>query len=495
MILALPQLSMLFKILTMYRVSHTKNIHQPPVLNRLMIFIKVLVIACLHVMCSPVVHAQTRFEWPEYDTTYLDRYRKSVTACIVLVGRMKHDLEAKSSVWIDTMPGKPGENLQPLPQPVVEFAQRCSQGFKSTEIPLPAWRHAIQLFLLANRDEDAHHLAERRLAQVADTAKQTRVHVIDTIVSLYASAQPVRLADAEVWIEKVMRSGTVATWEMQAKLGGGLHLLAKAAGDDIRATRWAQRMLTLRDSLSDNERRRYDISDAETSVALMLYWAYVNRAVLIDSLKRSPAAYASLIQKEWARRTGEKNDALTFRYPIGLRAPKIEADYWLPNSADTVHPAPGKPALVVFLEQGCPNKCWELYGVLRRLTQAFPMLDLTIVAQTKGYYGFLPPPKPSDEVALIQQWVEMQKVPATLAVTITPFWRLPNPDRRRINQITSTLEKYNFSGFIGGNTAYTGISYLIAPDGTIVHMLGVSRYNEMEYVGLLSILTQSVKSQ
>ena len=55
--------------------------------------------------------------------------------------------------------------------------------------------------------------------------------------------------------------------------------------------------------------------------------------------------------------------------------------------AGTVHPMPGKPAVVAFVSANCGSRCYGDYGVLRRLMQHFPneQIDFVLVTHTEGY--------------------------------------------------------------------------------------------------------------
>jgi hypothetical protein len=98
---------------------------------------------------------------------------------------------------------------------------------------------------------------------------------------------------------------------------------------------------------------------------------------------------------------------------------------------------------------------------------------------------YLPPTAPADEAALIKQMVDSYQVPETvLGVTSTPFWRLPDPDSRRVEKILPNVARYDF-----GKTwqVGSGSMLLVDPDGLIVDAW---RLREVELGHFIEVLMQ-----
>jgi hypothetical protein len=228
----------------------------------------------------------------------------------------------------------------------------------------------------------------------------------------------------------------------------------------------------------------------------------------MDSLRRGSAGYIALRKANWTSATGERADAIPF--PIGQRAPAIEGVFWYVPGSDSDHatiarrsqpdharPAQGQVSLLVFLDYECSQarhssrigvaRCWDTYAILRRLTKKFPRLEITLVARTTGTFWPLPPLEPPAEADLLREWwLGFQHLPGTLAVADTKFWRLPEPDSRRINRDDPNQVAYSF-----GKTwqATNKSAYLIDRNGTIVSVFApLERRSESNAVQLIDIL-------
>ena len=112
--------------------------------------------------------------------------------------------------------------------------------------------------------------------------------------------------------------------------------------------------------------------------------------------------------------------------------------------------------------------CNRTYAGLRRVAQRFPALEITLVAQTYGLFDKMAPPPPGLEAEQFQRaWLTERHLPGALAVTSTPFWRLPAPDRRRINRDVPNVVQYSF-GRTWHVPNWIFPPFLIDQDGTIV---------------------------
>jgi hypothetical protein len=271
-------------------------------------------------------------------------------------------------------------------------------------------------------------------------------------------------------------------------------LAAKYAGDSARAVRAARLIVGVADSLTVAERQSDEFERMADGYDGSGY-VYEARNVLtgmqtrMDSLRKGTAAYAALERAMWPKSVGGRPDLLSMMsipFGVGEPAGTLTADFWYPGSSSAAqHPGRGHPALVLFLEHtgfrgssGCivgfratddaqvGSSCASRLAEVRRLARRFPTVEIDIVMATHGQFMYLPPTSPAEEAVLIKQLIDTAQVPgAILGVTSTPFWRLPDPDARRIDKELPNIAHYTFGKFapVGG-----GSLFLVDSDGLIV---------------------------
>jgi hypothetical protein len=213
--------------------------------------------------------------------------------------------------------------------------------------------------------------------------------------------------------------------------------------------------------------------------------------VMLDSLRHGTAALVALERSMWAQATGQRPESMPF--PVGERAPAITADYWFPGEVGGIsRPTRGHVALIFILDhalclyRGLPGdvteNCAARLAALRRLSERFPALEITIVSRTHGSFLHAPPMAPGEEAELIRRWLEPFRVRgATIAVSSTPFWNLPHPDARRIDKDTPNLTSYSFRK----SSNPTNTAFLIDQDGIIVSALGVNESDLTQFIDVL----------
>ncbi|MBX6330679.1 MAG: hypothetical protein IRY91_02405 [Gemmatimonadaceae bacterium] len=415
----------------------------------------------------------------------------TVEQCLAAAARVRDSVERASPVWRDTLPDAVAVRDDSVPVAVVETARRCGARFAAGAAPLDGWRSLVTLDVLARWDARADTLVRRRLATVTTGAATERAWVIGTVLRAYLGVPfegredlvpPVRLAAAESLAAELdgLRG---APWTVRMEAMVRLMDAARRVGDTTRALRAAARVVAIADGLTAAERRT-NLYNRRVRQDVYAALRLLHADALLDSLRRSTAAYVALQRSLYARAMGERPDAM--RFPIGEPAPPIEGDFWFRrgDSAAT-RPTAGHVALVVFLDHGVDRNnrtasrcgvtvaggsqriCWSGYARLRRLAQRFPGLEITLTAPTRGYFPFMSPPTPDVEAeTLAHWWLDYHALPGALAVTRTAWWRLPDPDRRRIDRDDgANVEHYSF----GERGAITTFSvFLVDPGGTIV---------------------------
>jgi hypothetical protein len=258
-------------------------------------------------------------------------------------------------------------------------------------------------------------------------------------------------------------------------------IATRDAGDTVRAKRAARWVVDVADSLTLAERQSIEFEHlADGNGGQFLVFDALDELTglkaRMDSLKKSTLAYTTLERANWSIATGERPEAL--QIPLGVKAAPLVAEYWYPASAGSApRPTPGRPTLIAFFEHnrcidgpstadaGPAPQCVARMAELRRLALRFPTLEIDIVMSTHGQFMYMPPTTPAEETLLIKDWVDVHKVPgAVLGVTNTPFWRLPEPDSRRIDKDTPNLTHYSFGK---SWRAGSGSMFLVDSDGVI----------------------------
>lgn len=466
---------------------------------------------------------QTLFAWP--DTTVDIASYTRLEECQAAVLRSREFTEAadlvETGIWSDTIPLDSAENAarKPLPAPVVGTVHRCGVRFANPDsVPLESFGGLTRLYLEAGWDDKARRLIDRRLADVDPGKDAELAAVVDTVLDILlrdatryggrrgGMAEEIALAQIPRIDDRVK----------QLRLYSRLTLAASAEDDpdSVRANvlRIVARMTPILDSLTEKELDELlseygvlaeGIEDGGDFV--QRYYAMLNislgKQTFLDSLRQSTAAYVRMQKGNWSRATGMRPETYKLGNPLGEKAPTIDADFWLGyDPAKGPRPAPGRISLVVFLD---PHECLgtatnpeEIGGAcarslypLSRIEQRFPELDITVVAQTTGHYAYEKTgTTPEQEALMTKQWLESLGVNAPLAMTSSEYWRLPDPDSRRLGRPSETAVAYSF-GRSHGN-ANSG-ALLIDGDGTVVHTRQMNRWAEFEdYNELIEILLQ-----
>ena len=278
-------------------------------------------------------------------------------------------------------------------------------------------------------------------------------------------------------------------------------------------------MLALADSVTDSElatlvkewgfgaggRRSIDLFHA------LLEGETTFDGMAVDSLRRSTAAYLAFKRNSWAWGTGlpaetyGRNQRIRLPpetydrgRPLGERAPTLEGDIWLGRGdPEGARPSRGRVSLVVFLTNAeCRGvvdhdesmggvQCTSTLATLPRLAKRFPALEITIVAQTHGFFTYVKESlTPAKEAEWTKQWLESYGVDAPLTMTIVDYARLPDPDGRRLNRDSANRSRYAF-GWEANSKNQTA---LLIDGETIVHVDGLVRQSEQTFAEMIEIL-------
>jgi hypothetical protein len=416
---------------------------------------RVLLFLLAAVVMAPRVPGQTLFMWPK-DSAHVTAHA-TVDACLEAAKRTDRRFQ-KPLLWRDTLPNTrarhAAEARATLPTVVRSVAQQCTERFLAATTPLSDFAPLLHLELAAGLDSTARVLIERRFAAIGAKGGDERVAVLDTVLDAYLGqygtnsfflVRPARRTAAESLLTHEMRA---VPWQTRLRDGMGLMYAAWDAADSVQAQRLANWEIALAASLTEDQRRTNDFTMYSEQLNQAL--AISQRGALLDSLRRSTSAYAALYRAQLEVLTGHHGMPAGLVKPIGESAPAISADYWLPrNDSLAARPVKGKVNVVAFLRPyfGFDNALsyHKMYATLHRLAERFPKVEFTLVARTKGFFSYAAPPPPSAEAAMMgDAWLRNRDLPGVLAVTNTPFWRLPAPDRRRIDRQTPNDTRYSF---------------------------------------------------
>lgn len=478
------------------------------------------------VLSTSPANAQTLFSWP--DTTVNIAAYTTIEECQAVVSRTLEYTAARNDLvsgrWGDTLslvdsleiPG-----MKALPSPVTETVRRCGARFANADsVPLTLFTVLGRLYLQAGWDAKARALMERRLAAIEPKDDTERAAVIDTIVQILKADSRNRIGlrrstmAREIVAEHLPKvSDRVKRLRVYSDMMNFAVWEKPQDSVTARVLRLANKMAIILDSLTERE-----LDDLLSNYGILgegidnagdfaaRYYALINgslgKRAFLDSLRRSTAAYVKVKLDNWTRATGMRPEAYYFgNDPLGEHAPPIEADIWLGHDpASGPRPAPGRVSLVVFLNShecnGVITSSSRLYGnctwrlaPLSRLEKRFPKLEITVVGQSNGYFLYLKEGvTPEKEAALTKQWLETHGVDAPLAMTTRDFWRLPDPDGRRMNSPTDNSTNYSF----GRNLKIAnGRAFLIDQDGIVVHAseMNLSAVFE-DFTAMIEILLQ-----
>jgi len=432
--------------------------------------------------------AQTRFLWPAAKID-VSRYA-TVEECLAATARVRDSMDLPRRMRLITEP-MGAADLEGLSPPVVEVAQRCSAKWPAATASLDDYAPLLPLYLQAGRDADARTLVQRRLAAPDAADPTTRATLLNIAAQTYVFATPSRIVDAETTLQQLRKVITTSDQVFQAMSAWyALHTSSVLVGDTARARRAAEELPKLAATLTpqDKESLLWQLRGRTWTYKAYEYLSWFKA---LDRLRESTAAYTAIMRSNWSKASEEHMSALQF--PIGTKAAPLTADFWFMPGATAPSPAPsptrpttGSIALVIFLD-GCMranSTCWDMDATIKRLHAKYPDLELTVIGQTLGYVLDNLTQAPSMEADVYRQWwLGYKELPAAVAISSTPFTRLEDPDRRRMNQATPNQKNYSV-----GHWPSTMKGYLIDRDGTIIYADTVQRSSESHFTQLIDIL-------
>lgn len=432
---------------------------------------------------APVVSAQTLFSWPEPPSEF-SRYT-TLDHCLVFVHRLLVHKYNTDEILQDTVMYTEGRLRDTMPDSIRDLAELCSQRFNSDAVSIDEWIHFMRLALIAGRDGGADSIFSKRMSVVHDSDILLRLSVLDSAISQYGSAKPMRygtilqLAGTMDSITASLDDSLMSVIPVSFRMGSPLKRIdyALEANDTVRAHTFARKFLDI-PFTADEQSQLWRLIGIMRMAAVKI----LSGSEPMDSLKVSTASYMSLYDAQRGAAYGSSASGL--QETKGRTAPDIEAEFWFPSRPAANIPTRGNITLVVDLDQfrnHVPRTTLSAVG--RRLKKRFPDLEIVGMTSTKGYFQNIAPPTPEEEAAWTSRmWLEWYKLPATIGVSKTDFFNIPEPDRRRINQPVGNAVNYSFGIGASFNT------FLVDANGLIVLALRFSNANEKELTEYLEAL-------
>ncbi len=421
---------------------------------------------------TPVASAQTRFEWPDsrIDVTK----HQFLEPCLAVSDRVKDSVVARGAVRVDTLHFTLYGPTTPLPANVVESAQHCLARFSRDQIAVKDIIFAQRLYLIAGQDSNAIAVVQRYLGTIAPTDSAQRAAVLDTIVTTYLGAQAPRYALAKPWVDQLTGMLKLLPFARRLSVYGRMFYVSELNKDTVAMQTYGTAALAVASTVFAEERSSVDVIAAKMLTQAVNF--KLHRSELMDSLRRSTTAMRSLQDYLY-----EKTMGIPLEAKAGKPAARITGDYWFPQSSQSeVFPRSHRVTLVgtVRVDPDISGTAMRVYVVLQRLMKRFPDMDVVLVGKTQGYFGAAEPPDPDKEAEYINTLFRVfRKLPVTLSVSKTPFWRLPDLDRRRINEAIGNEEFYAETT-LGLNH---GVVYLVDEHGLVVGNYTLGRESE-EYL-------------
>ncbi len=265
------------------------------------------------------------------------------------------------------------------------------------------------------------------------------VNVLDTALWYFLTRRPIKLTETRALVDRYLSLKHLLP---KTRIANTLRLLLNVA-DESNDSLMLQQLLTESqelltvidvDTVGENTRVFYRQLGATT-------YEIQNRDSLLNALTKSVPEYNKLWNGYLSLQFGP--DA----FVTDARMERLYAKFWYPSGVDlSQYPRLGKVSLMVSLPagEGMRNIFMEpiIVAQIRRLKAKFPDLDILLSYRTQGFFDVVEPPTPAQEAVLADSlWLRFHKLPAILLVEETPFWRLPAPDRRRVDEYTE------FEGF------------------------------------------------
>lgn len=461
--------------------------------------------------------AQLQFKWSD-DAPLPARY-VSVEQCIAGVNRIvrRAIIEQNKSIRIDTMPLHfDNQTLHSQPQDLTAFASGCVDKYDVKSFRLKdGWDLLARINRSANKTDQFEILFKRRIDTVPLVDSVQYAGVMDTIVMILQSSnrRDLELADSFLRVRHSYPASTPANAFAISLNLNQLHLSRNADRRDLSEAA-ANRVVKLNEKLNGSDRATSAFRRIRADI--LRAYSFADWIKLTSMLASNVDSYLNNRLKQWE--TVTRGTAQFSSFPIGKTASRIPSDETFQNpwgtatarhasAKSSTDPTLNALSLVVFLGHECymgaqiglpfgkanGYDCPRTVSVLKRLHARFPELRIVVAVETHGYFSFLGPLKEREEAEWLRKWIhDYMNTPADLIVTHIPYFFLPAPDERRVEETLHHITDYAFGRKdlkTGRDWVVPQTAFLINSDGRILHsdrlVAGRSMFSEQEFSDLI----------
>lgn len=461
--------------------------------------------------------AQTRFSVP--DTAIDVSKYKTVEECMALRNRLWQREKRKLPYWEDTLKINNTVKRNAYPDPVKDTLVLCVNKFSLENVDYDNYSEYldwITVFFDALRDSDAKAVIEKKLSTTKWDKEDTagRHNVIISIINAIQMGKGLRWETLLKLSNMMDSAGDQTPWRSRMIVYNTVFVLAGEFDDSVVQRSAAEKIIALEKTLTDDDKitRYWTLAGRQHALEAL---EFMNSREMIDSLRVSGKAFVAFRSSHWEAVRGANTDKLP-NY-VGEIAKPVTADFWFKREKDTVvklaqspegRSTLGRISMVVFYDIKCADKtptfigqyhrsypggyCLSSYPILKRTIEQYPSLDVTIVSITDGYIADTEPMTPEEEATQKSLWwLSTHKLPVTLAVSDQKFFRLPEPDGRRIDEPHQNSLNYLFDS--PRNRVGASSAFLLDEDGTVIWSGSLSRFTEPVFIKLLEVVTKRNK--
>jgi hypothetical protein len=338
----------------------------------------------------------------------------------------------------DTVYQAPAGN--PFTADAREAAAACVAHFSLAAVAERDLMGLGEAYLAAGQDAQADSAFARMLALAASHPRDDRAWRLTWIVNAYVNARPSRI-DAAQRYAAVLDTMTNSVAVQRAMVHQAILARAMIMDSLPLVTRELARASAASDALSGDPLHEWVMLPVQTALNGAQLAVRMDQPDSAGHILERAQRTLEPVNRGAAATLGRTAQSLgVYRVP----APPIAAEFWF-NTGDArpVRPASGHISLLIFVDADCGATCFPAYATLRRLAQRYQPtgLDVTLVAQTNGFYHEQLVPKPADEASLLRGFfLDTLALPGALAVSATNFGR--RDDGHRTVDARPNLEQY-----------------------------------------------------
>ncbi len=398
-----------------------------------------------------LARAQTKFDWA--DSRYDISHYKYIDVCLAVRERVTDSAYARTEQWVDTLHYSEYNKSTPLLESVVAATKRCLAPFPPDRIAASEFTRAQELYLVADMDVEAKAVVDRRIKAISQDSVPLLIRALDTTISVYLTAQPMRLRAALDLYEEFERLGSAVPVLERVKKVMRIVDMSHKIGDSVNEARGFAKMLTLAKSMTDVEWT--SIAGEQLCIGIRFAIRSQYHDQFSQALAMSTEKFKTLEGELFAALVGRDNVGGSLgsmaAEGVGTSSQPVFGDYWFPVKAEGItYPRLGVVTLIFPVPSDQDWMTVWSNAAINRFKARWPELEIILIGNTHGYFKEIEPPPPEVEAAYVDSvFRQFHNVPAVLAVEKTKYWRMPGLDRRRVDEPTENAK--NGRGMVGDN--------------------------------------------